>query len=59
MYEEYFEKLKENCVIRNRTEGTYNNYALKVSQFMEWNRDKVPEEYTLLDARDAVLRQYK
>ena len=54
MYEEYFEKLKEECVIRNRTEGTYNNYALKVTQFMNWNKDKKPEDYTLLDARNYI-----
>lgn len=54
MYEEYFEKLKEECAIRNRTEGTYNNYALKVTQFMNWNKDKKPQDYTLLDARNYI-----
>ena len=54
MYEEYFEKLKEECLLRNRTQGTLNQYTIKIQQFMKWMDYKDPNEWTLKDARDFI-----
>ena len=36
MYEDYFKKMKDECLLRNRAEGTYNTYENHVIKFLEW-----------------------
>ncbi|MCQ2502067.1 MAG: tyrosine-type recombinase/integrase [Lachnospiraceae bacterium] len=54
MYEEYFVKLREECLIRNRTEGTLATYTFSIHKFMEWTGYKEPESFTLEDARNYI-----
>lgn len=35
MYEEYFKKLKEECLFRNRAENTFDCYVFYYSDFFE------------------------
>ena len=50
MYEDYLKKMKDECLLRNRAEGTYNTYENHVIKFLEWVK-KNPDEVTLEDAR--------
>ena len=34
MYEDYFKKMKDECLLRNRAEGTYNTYENHVIKFL-------------------------
>lgn len=54
MYKEYFEKLKDECLLRNRAKGTLDQYTLKVKQFLEWTGNVNPEELTLEHARNYI-----
>lgn len=54
MYEEYFEKLKEECLLRNRTDATLQTYTLCIHKFLEWKHCNAPEELSLEDARNYI-----
>ena len=34
MYEDYLKKMKDECLLRNRAEGTYNTYENHVIKFL-------------------------
>lgn len=53
MYEVYFEKLKKECQIRNRTEGTLKTYIHSITFFLNWVK-KSPEDVTLEDAKAFI-----
>ena len=54
MYEKYFNKLKEECLIRNRKEETLRTYTNHIKKFLNWTGNKQPEELTLEDARNYI-----
>lgn len=55
MYEKYFDKLKEECLIRNRSSRTAESYIANIKHFMKWTGNKPMEELTLQDAREFIL----
>ena len=55
MYEEYYNKLREECLIRNRSSRTADTYIENISHFMKWTGYKSMEELTLEDARAFIL----
>ena len=55
MYEEYFEKIREECLIRNRSYRTADAYVHHISHFMKWIENKPMEDLTLQDARSFIL----
>ena len=36
MYEDYLKKMKDECLLRNCAEGTYDTYENHVIKFLEW-----------------------
>ena len=44
MYEEYFKKLKEECLIRNRAENTFDCYVFIIRTFLKWSNRKSPDD---------------
>lgn len=59
MYEEYYKKLREECLIRNRSSQTAVAYIHSIRTFMRWTGDKPMECLTLSDARDFILEKRK
>ena len=59
MYEEYFEQLKEECLIRNRSPRTAETYISNIKSFMRWTGNKPMQELSLQDARDFILFKRK
>jgi len=55
MYEEYLEKVREECLIRNRSSRTADTYVHNIIHFMRWADNKPMEELTLQDARNFIL----
>ena len=55
MYEDIYEKIKEECRIRNLSANTCKKYFFYVSCFLKWIGDKPLEELTLADARGYIL----
>ena len=55
MYEEYFKKLKEECLIRNRAENTFDCYVFIIRTFLKWSNRKSPDDLTLNDARNYIF----
>ncbi|SHK94351.1 tyrosine-type recombinase/integrase [Hespellia stercorisuis] len=55
MYEKYFEQLKEECLIRNRSSRTVEAYIANIKAFMKWTGNKTMEELSLQDAREFIL----
>jgi hypothetical protein len=49
MYEKYFDKLREECLIRNRSARTAETYISNIKVFMRWTGNKPMEELTLQD----------
>ena len=47
MYEKYFNKLREECLIRNRSSRTADTYINNIRHFMKWTGYK-PVSYTHL-----------
>ena len=47
MYEKYFEQLKEECLIRNRSSRTAETYISNITSFMKWTGNKPMEELCL------------
>ena len=58
MYEEIYEKIREECLIRNRSALTCKLYIYHVSKFISW-LEKPLEEATLEDARKYILTRRK
>lgn len=59
MYEKYYERLREECLIRNRSSQTAQAYIANISAFMNWTGGKPMEELCLQDARDFILYKRK
>lgn len=59
MYEKYYERLREECLIRNRSSQTAQAYIAHISAFMNWTGCKPMEELCLQDARDFNLYKRK
>lgn len=58
MYESYFDKLKDECLLRNRTPRTAEAYIASVSHFLKFT-GKHPDDLTLDDARDYLISKKK
>ena len=41
MYEKYFNKLREECLIRNRSSRTADTYINNIRHFMKWTGYKL------------------
>ena len=54
MYEEYYEKIKQECLIRNLRPSTADVYFSQVTIFLRWTGDKNPDDLTLSDVRDYI-----
>ena len=59
MYKKYFNQLKEECLIRNRSSQTAETYIANIKVFMNWTGNKPIEELSLQDARDFILFKRK
>lgn len=57
MYEEYYDKIREECLIRNRSSRTADTYIHNITHFMKWTGNKPMEELTLQDARNFILEK--
>lgn len=55
MYEEYYEIVREECLIRNRSSRTADVYVHNISHFMTWTGNKQMKDLTLQDARNFIL----
>ena len=55
MYEGIFDKIREECRIRNHSENSIKQYVYHASCFLKWVGDKPLEELTLNDAREYIL----
>lgn len=55
MYEEYYERVREECLIRNRSSRTADVYVHNISHFMTWTGNKQMKDLTLQDARNFIL----
>ena len=60
MYEEYFERIKEECYIRNLRESTAKTYFHSLAVLMKWfneeqKAEKLPEDVELTDIRRFLL----
>ena len=59
MYENYYDKFKEECFLRNRSAGTTEQYWSAIKTFMKWCNYKPMEELTIQDARNYILSKRK
>ena len=57
MYEKYFNKLREECLIRNRSSRTADTYINNIRHFMKWTGYKPMEDLSLQDARLFILEK--
>ena len=55
MYEDIFDKIREECRILNHSENSIKQYVYHASCFLKWVGDKPLEELTLSDAREYIL----
>lgn len=55
MYEEIYDKIKEECRIRNHSDNSIKQYVYHASCFLKWIGDKPLEDLTLNDAREYIL----
>lgn len=56
MYEKYFEKLTEECEIRNRSANTARTYSDNIKRF-PIDVGKHPDQLLLDDARQYILKK--
>lgn len=56
MYEKYFEKLTEECEIRNRSANTARTYSDNIKRFLI-DVGKHPDQLLLDDARQYILKK--
>ena len=54
MYEEYYEKIKQECLIRNLRPSTADVYFAQITVFLRWTGDKNPDDLTLSDVRNYI-----
>ena len=54
MYEEYYEKIKQECLIRNLRPSTADVYFNQITVFLRWTGDKNPDDLSLLDVRNYI-----
>ena len=54
MYEEYYEKIKQECLIRNLRPSTADVYFNQITVFLRWTGDKNPDELSLSDVRNYI-----
>ena len=54
MYEEYYEKIKQECLIRNLRPSTSYVYFNQITVFLRWTGDKNPDDLTLSDVRNYI-----
>lgn len=54
MYEEYFKKMREEFLIRNRAENTFECYVSIIRTFLNWSNKNSPDDLTLEDARNYI-----
>ena len=54
MYEEYYEKIKQECLIRNLRPSTADVYFNQITVFLRWTGDKNPDDLTLSDVRNYI-----
>ena len=54
MYEKYFNKLREECLIRNRSSRTADTYINNIRHFMKWTGYKSMEEIGRASCRERV-----
>lgn len=54
MYEDIYQKIKEECIIRNLRPSTADVYFNQITVFLRWTNDKALEELTLTDARNYI-----
>ena len=54
MYEEYYEKIKQECLIRNLRPSTSDVYFNQITVFLRWTGDKNPDDLTLSDVRNYI-----
>ena len=57
MYEKYFNKLREECLIRNRSSRTADTYINNIRHFMKWTGYKSMEDLSLQDASSFILEK--
>ena len=57
MYEKYFNKLREECLIRNMSSRTADTYINNIRHFMKWTGYKPMEDLSLQDARLFILEK--
>ena len=57
MYEKYFNKLREECLIRNMSSRTADTYINNIRHFMKWTGYKSMEDLSLQDARSFILEK--
>ena len=55
MYEDIFDKIREECRIRNHSENSIKQYVYHASCFLKWVGDKPLEKLALSDAREYIL----
>lgn len=58
MYESYFDKLRDECYLRNRTARTADAYISNITYFLK-DSGKHPDELTLEDARNYLIAKKK
>ncbi len=58
MYQSYFDKLRDECLLRNRSQGTANTYVNSIDHFLK-TTGKHPDELTLDDARNFLIDKKK
>lgn len=54
MYESYFDQLRDECFLRNRTTRTANAHISNITYFFKYT-GKHPDELTLEDARNHLI----
>lgn len=54
MYEEYYEKIKQECLIRNLRPSTADVYFAQITVFLRWTGDKNPDDLALSDVRNYI-----
>lgn len=54
MYEDIYEKIKEECLIRNLRPSTADVYFNQITVFLRWTGDKDVNDLTLADVRNYI-----
>lgn len=54
MYEQYYEKIKQECLIRNLRPSTADVYYNQITVFLRWTDNKSIDDLTLSDVRNYI-----